>query len=536
MPARDHLLQIQKDLYDRFRSNARDSIGELNPALRRYFKEYQKEFTEIKSVSSRSELVEAFLKAPVLIVGDYHTLPQAQRTVLRLWEDALSELQKLGKTPILALEMLRPSDVELAKKWLEGSLSEAAFLEKIQFDSRWGFAWENYRPLFQFAHAYGIRLMGLNVSAKGRKPTLNQRDRHAARLLAKTCDLEPNAAIVALIGDLHLAKAHLPASLERAFRETGKPRRIVVVHQNAERLYWKLASKGMEHTAGVVKLRNNVFCVMNTPPWVKLQSYLKWIEWTAEADQDEGVSDFADDFQDLVCTIQKFAGIRKSIDEAFDIRWRDTGSLPEETRSEKALRQEVLRFFGSYFSPHRNSVFLSSRNVNSAATQAAIYLHARVSGRWRQFQFPKQDFYSILWVEALGFLGSKVINPHRRCYGPRDFQMARRSDPVVALVCEHLDAEKNQGATRRFAGIALPAKVTSAERLFLYYRAARALGQIVGHGLYSATVSNRVRTSELQKLFRDPFSDGKKARDLYLQWAARLDREGLRESIRKDHW
>jgi len=148
MPVRDHLIQTQRALYDRFRSSARQSSGRLSPTLRRYFIEYQREFTDYKDISSRQELLQALLRSDILVCGDYHTLPQAQRAALRLMTEAVPELRSAGKKPYLALEMLRPSDSATVDRYLIGQIEEKTFLQAIGFARNWGFSWENYRPLF----------------------------------------------------------------------------------------------------------------------------------------------------------------------------------------------------------------------------------------------------------------------------------------------------------------------------------------------------------------------------------------------------
>ncbi len=550
MPVHDQLLQVQRTLYDRFRTSARQSVGTLSPTLRKYYLEYQREFSDYTGVSSRSELVQAFIRSDILICGDYHTLRQAQRTALRLLVEAVQGMRDLGKQPVLALEMLRFSDSGAAARYLSGELTEAKFLQAIRFSRNWGFQWENYRPLFEFARERGIRIIGLNMPAQTKKPSLRQRDAFAAQVLADALVADPRLCVLAMMGDLHLAQGHLPSALEKELESRAEVRRLVVVHQNAERLYWKLASRGLEHEVAVVKLKKNVFCVMNTPPWVKLQSYLRWLEWSADPQSDAppsmgGEGEYAEDFLELVGTIEKSVGVQRASKDNFEIVWPGQSVLPNAGKSTlpksrqafiKKFRKILLSTIGSYFVPGENTVYLSTAGVNGAATQASIYLHAVLSGRWKNFEFPRQDFYSAVWVEALGFFGSKVINPHRRCYGPEDFSDAVKLNPLARRVAEHLLAERQPGSANRFQGVPLPTRATSPERAVFIYRQARCLGQILGAAIYSAVVSNLVTERELQSLFRNPFTDGKKARELYLKWARRLDRAGLRDALRRDRW
>lgn len=539
MPVRDHLLQIQRDLYDRFRSSARRSVGDLSPGLRRYFLEYQKEFTDYKGISSRDELVQSIHTADILVCGDYHTLPEAQRAALHLVKEVLPGLRAADRPLILALEMLTPRDNLNATRFLAGEMDEKTFLRSIHFEKNWGFSWQNYRPLFEYARQHGISIVGLNCPGRGKKASLGERDRFAATVLTELSRQHPQSVVFALIGDLHLASAHLPAKLEAQFQSHSLRRQVVIVHQNRERLFWKLAARGLEHRVTVLRLKENNFCVMNTPPWVKLQSYLQWLEGGLEkgrAREGWDSGDYEEDFLELAKTIQGFIGAGDVLSDAFEIFWLKQGKPPRSKKRGSLARFQTLvaRRLGSYFIPTTKQVILSTPHINAAATQAALYLHATLSGRVREFEFPRQDFYSAVWFEAIGFFGSKVINPHRRCYGPGDFSDASRRDPLASRVAQHLAAEKKYQQGGAFVGISLPPRPVLPERSLFYYRVARCLGQILGGSLYAAVAANHVSTEELQILFRNPFSSGRKAREDYLRWIQRLDSNGLREAIRRD--
>src|SRR5207253_2986824 len=109
-------------------------------------------------------------------------------------------------------------------------------------------------------------------------------------------------------------------------------------------------------------------------------------------------------------------------------------------------------------------------SINHAAAQAAIYLHAKLSGFCRVFEKPRRDFYSFVWVEALGFLGSKIINHKRKCNGPKDLERmvqkiaagrrGQRSPEEIGIAraaIAHFKEEIRYLPGKRFNGIPLPA-------------------------------------------------------------------------------
>ena len=54
-----------------------------------------------------------------------------------------------------------------------------------------------------------------------------------------------------------------------------------IVYQNAENLYWQLAAERKEE-ADVLQVGADSFCLMNTVPATKLQSYLDWLEYAED--------------------------------------------------------------------------------------------------------------------------------------------------------------------------------------------------------------------------------------------------------------
>ena len=73
---------------------------------------------------------------------------------------------------------------------------------------------------------------------------IGARDRHAAHKLAEIRQRHPNAAIMVLFGESHLAPGHLP----KALRERLPEERVLTVLQNVDALYWRAA--GEQHEAG----------------------------------------------------------------------------------------------------------------------------------------------------------------------------------------------------------------------------------------------------------------------------------------------
>ena len=104
-----------------------------------------------------SEVLPALKQNRILLVGEHHNNKrhhQAQINVVRL-------LKESGVQVAIGLEMFRSDSQEALDKWVAGKISKTDF-EAVFYDN-WGYSWENYRVIFDYAREQKITLIGLNV-------------------------------------------------------------------------------------------------------------------------------------------------------------------------------------------------------------------------------------------------------------------------------------------------------------------------------------------------------------------------------------
>lgn len=522
-------------MYQRLQGYARTHQPRRQSELGRYLREYQQATGTIRKLSHKKELVQAVIQAPIVIVGDYHTLPQAQRTLVRLLREVH---ENTGKKPlVIALEWLAPEDNPSVLSFLKGRIGEKRFLKEVRFHRRWGFPWENYRPLFEFAQTNGLMIIGL--SKKGAR-SLKSRDQFAAERLVALFRLYPNAHCLALVGDLHLSDNHLPGVLRHRLRRLGMPQRVLAIHQNIERFYWTLTDQGLQDKIDVVQMTLDSYCVLATPPWLKLQSHLQWLELTSEAaDQRSytsvrsafGAIDFSDEVSMVTQQIRSFLGLpmNQPLPDFQVLGPSDLGFLSKIhlSQRDRAALKMFLTHFESFFIPSANILYLTNLSPNQLASQSAIFLHSSLSSFDQIFTSPLEQFYDFIWVEALGFLGSKVLNPKRKYQDLKNLtEIAREKKihpshhefqvtPDIARWCvTHLKGKLKNLFPRQ----------ATPERLLFYYKNAKTLGHLLGGSFYHATLAGRIDKHTLLELFtRHPPN----ARLSYNQWIQRLDRWNL---------
>jgi len=264
MSERSRLSQIRRVLLQELKEEVKFHIGTITAALRRYYRHYVDEFTGWWRSSSKAELIREVRKARIVMVGDYHTLRQSQRTMLRI----LRELVPGQRQVRLCLEMFHSAHQERLDRFLAGRIGFTEFLRAVRYDATWGFPWEGYGEILEFARQHSIPVHGLNLGAGGDGVGIRERDRHAARLIAGLAVSFPEDLVYVIFGDLHLASGHLPLQTVRALKRSGAGKvQPLVVFQNSETIFWRLHRRRLQHRVDVVRLAGNRFCVNSTPPW-----------------------------------------------------------------------------------------------------------------------------------------------------------------------------------------------------------------------------------------------------------------------------
>ncbi len=522
------LLRLQRGVQRRLQAELRAYTGGNSPALERYYRDYLRDFRRQHTVSNYGDLHVAMLDADVILVGDYHTLRQSQETALRLLERAIVDPRPVA----LALEMVHTENQAVLDQFMSGALDETEFLAAIAYRDTWNFEWGNYRPLFEAARQAGVRVFGVNE----RQTTggLRERDARIAARLVEIGTAAPDARLIVLIGDLHLASNHLPAALGRGLAAAGLERQSLVVHQNSDSLYWSLAERGNEARTQVVRLGADRFCVMEVPPYVKLQSYLGWERRQAEgrlgagdAPGDEDEDEFWDDdqaaagadsvVQHLAGRLAEFLGlppvvaafsVYANVDAAFFEALAGAGLSAERAR-------EIQLLAGSSrgcWVPELNAVYLPHLSVNHAAEEALHVLQWQASGFDTGRDDAYEDFYARALFACLGYAASKIVNPRRRTTTDAELRAflgaasRRMRVPDLAFrkrVARFVIQHREHEAARRDGGRGRLKQIYG-QRLEVRLEVCWTLGYMLGEVLAAAVLDGRVTPQELRDLVTAP--------------------------------
>ena len=547
-------LSLQRRLSHRISQQISDETGRLPAHIQAYYLEYLRDVEAYEKVVPRSALLRAVASAGIVLGGDYHSFDQAKKVHLRI----LRRVRKRRPRIVLALECFRAEHQELLDDWTVGRIDEAELLSETRWRESWGFDWHPYRELLLWAASHDLELLAMDQPLGPQRRTLAGRDRFMAEVLAGRLEEGRDKPLIyAVVGDWHLARSHLPAAVQARTRSWP-----LLIYQNCEAIYWKLASEGLEQATDVVRLRRGAYCVVNATPFVKLASYALWSgrreEATALAERGalasaspslpfterEGwareTADLTDAISFMVDSIARFLDVEVTVDF--------TLFTPEDDLLIHRLIKElgsagpdffhhvaIAMYYGrTFYLPPLRAIYVGRALANQLADAAAIYVHHQLSGDQRLARVGCRGFYVRVLRETATFVGAKVIN-HKRPYMRRaDYErirqeaqgrrlrgLPREKSLIAKYYLQHRAMEKRM----RRGGRPTPA-TARVYRLppVVRWGVTRGLGQALGHKLYETLVHARLEKAEIADLFRIPFSDHRDPRALYLRLVERTRR------------
>jgi hypothetical protein len=450
---------------------ATDSSGR-----RKYLRDFNQAFRSYDSVIDSRELAETVAAADIILVGDYHALPTAQRFAASLLEQRAHR----GDRPIvLGVETIFARHQHVLEEWWRREIDENEFRERIRFDADWGYEWSPFYELLVTAREHGEAIYGLDCTPREDLRKIGARDRHAVEKIAEIHDRHPRAAIFVLFGESHFAPSHLP----RRLRERLPQARVLTVLQNVDSLYWRATAEHQDHVE-TVRVNDHVVCVFNSTPLEKYESYRLYL---SRCQGDAGQPDLVPTIYNFIDALLSFLDINRYSSHNHNQPKFLVDLLPEVYcgSSDGRLRQLLTRAAyapkqienmlqhidarGCVYLPPINAFYVREFKMLHAAEEAARFLHhacrglpLRRNGRPPAAAEPTDRFYARSIEHALAYFGSRVLYPARPDESAsRDWAPSLKA--CKKLLNEILHAERAQfDATAKKLGYALGSELYNA--------------------------------------------------------------------------
>src|SRR5271163_394672 len=269
---------------------------------RKYLRDFREAYRSYEKVLDPSEVLGAIGNAGTVLIGDYHALPNSQRSVAALLLGPELRLRPI----LLGVETIFSRDQHILDEWSRREIDEAELRERIRFDLDWGYDWAPFYELLAAARDRDAVIYGLDCMPREDLRKIGARDRHAADGIAELRRRHADALILVLFGESHLAPEHLPALLRQRLPEEP----LLIVLQNVDALYWHAAGEARDHVEAV-EVRENVVCVFNATPLEKYENYRLCLDRWRRSDNDRSAPDLGPTLYNLIDGMVRFLGINQ---------------------------------------------------------------------------------------------------------------------------------------------------------------------------------------------------------------------------------
>jgi len=480
---------------------------------RKYLRDFIQAFRGYESVLDPEQFDSLVGDADIVLVGDYHALPASQRFASTLFEQRAHS----GDRPVvLGVETIFARDQHILDEWWRREIDEEELRQRVRFDLDWNYEWAPFYELLVTAREHAWAIYGLDCMPRNDLRKIAARDRHAAHKIAEIRQRHPNAVIMVLFGEAHLAPGHLPRALRRKLPQE----RALTVLQNVDALYWQAAGERHEHV-GAVRVAEDVACVFNATPLEKYESYRvqlgRWAQAEAEA------PDLGPTIYNLIDSLVRFLGInRYSPQNGRQPRFL-VDLLPEVYcgASEAGLRRQLLRRGaseeaiaamlgqveerGSVYVPQVNAFYVRELQMMYAGEEAARFLHHACrglplnrNGRVETDLEFSDRFYSRALEHAVAYFGSRVLYPARPAARWEEAGELSRS------LCRQLLEKANRAPEAEFDGIA------------------QRLGYMIGSESYDVYLAGGLVPATLKRVLLGRLDEPGVARKMCFRLAARV--------------
>ena len=111
------------------------------------------------------DIIDAVSDKPLILIGERHTNYEDHKVELEVIRGHF----KRGKKFAIGMEMFQQPFQKAIDAYLSGAADEREFLKKTEYFKRWGFDYNYYREIIEFAKAKGIPLVALNQRSEHRR-------------------------------------------------------------------------------------------------------------------------------------------------------------------------------------------------------------------------------------------------------------------------------------------------------------------------------------------------------------------------------
>ncbi len=477
----------KKSILRAIKVQIREILGNRPPYLDKYYKEYRKVFKNSYKIVTKRILLNEILKTNLIFIGDFHTLKRAQEFQL----EVINFLNKNKKEVVLYLEPFAFSDKKILDEYLKGKINEEFFLYKIKYKKNWGFEWENYKILLNYAKEKGIEVYGINLKEDA---SLIQRDKFAGKFISEKIKENQKKTHLVIIGDLHLAPNHLPLEVLKNYINNLS---YLIIYQNSETIFLKEMEKGEEKNLKFVQINPKSFCVFNTPPWEKYQSWLAYL-LRSKIVEDRN-------FDDLALTLLEKIG------KIYNKKWEV--NLEVKTFEEIDFLPELLGVEDSYpffnliqknypvYIPKLDIIWLPFPDLLNFVEELSHFIFYKENKIEKEHIFQEENLLNRIFYYSFGYINTKMLFEERKTQSIRELKkiLKEKSDERAEKKLERLKIAIPY-ILKIFRNMNYLNKNKTSLHLLdqkLCFTITRRIGYLIGEKIFNEFKTNKIKSKEI---------------------------------------
>jgi uncharacterized iron-regulated protein len=114
---------------------------------------------KIEFTSQQQEIVKQLQTAKVVYLGETHDRDSDRQQQLAIIQTLFKHNSQLA----IGMEMFQRQVQPAIDRYLAGKITATELREQTEFDRRWGYKWESYAPILEFAKAHRLPVIALNT-------------------------------------------------------------------------------------------------------------------------------------------------------------------------------------------------------------------------------------------------------------------------------------------------------------------------------------------------------------------------------------
>ncbi len=404
-PIREKIIQGYRRAFDEYAREGFYWDGDIEkPALKKYCAEHHAGLASFEALVKESELISRMRESQVVYWGDFHPLRATKLNFVDAIREGLDT--KRSQEVVIALEDLKPRDQAKIDDYLSNELNaEELKLTTQEPHTNGASSFTGIVAILDLARGLDLDVRGINAGGN----SLPQRGQRQAAEIDRILEEYDHPQVWVLAGEYHLARCHVPKAVHSVSD--------LVVFQNAEPIFWQLQEAGQEYAAKIIRIFPRTYFFNHTPPLLRAM-----IHANSGEEIEERLS-AAEVYEAYVQELQEI--MRGSLGLPPSKRAKVRVVTFEEPELEKTLRDcsltsneikrvtQLAKGGSSSCVPEHNLVYLASQDMVQVAEELAHGLHTEYS-KVDDHGSSIDLFYKSIMMEALGFLGSKLMDPSRK--------------------------------------------------------------------------------------------------------------------------